>query len=87
MTEDTIHPFDVELLQLISDLEGRLGPKVIFHAREDLKYGEYQMCLEGIICGLEDIDRPIPADILNRLIEYSAAVHLGENACKDLRPE
>ncbi|AJM77366.1 hypothetical protein [Rathayibacter toxicus] len=84
MTENTIHPFDAELLQLISELEGRLGPEVIFYAREDVKYGEYQICVEDIIRALRSEGRPIPANILNRLVEYSRAVHLGENACKDL---
>ncbi|PPI54089.1 hypothetical protein [Rathayibacter toxicus] len=87
MTNNTIHPFDAELFQLISDLEGRLHPDVIEEIKKDVKYGEYEICLEAIIYNLEEIDLPIPADILNRLIEYSAGVNVDNDICKNLRPE
>ncbi|PPI52049.1 MafI family immunity protein [Rathayibacter toxicus] len=87
MTEDTIHPFDAELLQLISDLEGRLHPKTIFYAKDFVKHGEYTVCLEAIISGLESKGSPVPADIFNRIIEYSADVNLKEDAYKGLRSE
>ncbi|PPH22998.1 hypothetical protein [Rathayibacter toxicus] len=87
MNDVIIDPFDAGLLQLIADLEGLLSPEAMFHAREDVKYGEYQVCVEGIISSLECSDHLIPAEILNRLIEYSIAVNLEEDACKDIRSE
>ncbi|AJM76966.1 MafI family immunity protein [Rathayibacter toxicus] len=87
MIEDTIKPHNVKYLQLISDLEGRLHPDVIEEIKKDVKYGEYEICLETIIYNLEEIDLPIPADILNRLIEYSAGVNVDNDICKNLRPE
>ncbi|PPI54088.1 MafI family immunity protein [Rathayibacter toxicus] len=87
MNENAIDPYDAELLQLISNLEGRLHPKTISFAKELVEHGEYQVCLEAIISGLENAGRPVPADILNRLIKYSIGMDLGEDACKRLIPE
>ncbi|PPI52050.1 hypothetical protein [Rathayibacter toxicus] len=87
MTEDTIHPFDAELLQLISDLEVRLHPQVTEEAKDLLKHGEYTVCLETIIRALRSKGSPVPADIFNRIIEYSADVNLKEDAYKGLRSE
>ncbi|QOD10375.1 MafI family immunity protein [Rathayibacter toxicus] len=53
MNENASDPYDAELLQLISDLEGRLHPKTIFYAKDFVKHGEYQVCLEAIISGLK----------------------------------
>ncbi|QOD09095.1 MafI family immunity protein [Rathayibacter toxicus] len=87
MSNDTIHPFDAELLQLISSLEGRIAPRSISFAKELVEHGEYQVLLEHIISSLENIGRPLPADILNRIREYSADVNLKKDACKGLRSE
>ncbi|WP_027692343.1 MafI family immunity protein [Rathayibacter toxicus] len=87
MTNNTIHPFDAELFQLISDLEGRLSPVTLAQAKEYVEHDEHEICLELIIYNLEEIDLPIPADILNRLIEYSAGVNVDNDICKNLRPE
>ncbi|AJM77786.1 hypothetical protein C5C66_06985 [Rathayibacter toxicus] len=75
------------MLQLIYKLEGRLDPHVIAEAKKDVKYGEYQVFLEDIISALSSADRPVPADILNKLVEESASWDLPDDICKDLRPE
>ncbi|AJM77783.1 MafI family immunity protein [Rathayibacter toxicus] len=87
MNDDTIDPYDAELLQFISNLDGRIHPHVIKEAKELVEHGEYQVCLEAIISGLENAGRPVPADILNRIIKYSIGMDLGEDACKRLIPE
>ncbi|AJM76963.1 hypothetical protein [Rathayibacter toxicus] len=87
MNENTISPYDAELLQLISKLEGLLSPQVIAGAKEDVKYGEYQVCLEGIISALRSDGRPVPAEILNKIIEESVGWGIKEDLYKVLRPE
>ncbi|PPI56603.1 hypothetical protein C5D35_00985 [Rathayibacter toxicus] len=87
MNDDTIDPYDFGLLQLISNLEDRLSPHEIAELKELVEHGEYQICLEDIIRSLESTGRPIPAEILNSLIEYSDGANLGEDACKGLIPE
>ncbi|PPI54080.1 MafI family immunity protein [Rathayibacter toxicus] len=87
MNDDTIDPYDAELLQLISDLEGRLDPKTIFYAKDFVKHGEYEVCLEAIISNLESRGRPVPAEILNKIIEESVGWGIKEDLYKVLRPE
>ncbi|KKM45576.1 MafI family immunity protein [Rathayibacter toxicus] len=87
MNNDAIDPYDAELLQLISNLEGRIAPKTISFAKELVEHGEYEVCLEAIISNLESRGRPVPAEILNKIIEESVGWGIKEDLYKVLRPE
>ncbi|PPI54091.1 MafI family immunity protein [Rathayibacter toxicus] len=87
ISNGVVDPYDAELFQLISDIEGLLSPATLEEATEYVEHNEYEICLELIITILEEIDRPIPKNILNRIREHSAGLGLGEEACKDLRSE
>ncbi|QWL28498.1 MafI family immunity protein [Rathayibacter toxicus] len=87
MNDDAIDPYDAELLQLISNLEGRIHPHVIKEAKELVEHGEYEVCLEAIISNLESRGRPVPAEILNKIIEESVGWGIKEDLYKVLRPE
>ncbi|QWL33229.1 MafI family immunity protein [Rathayibacter toxicus] len=87
MNENAIDPYDAELLQLISKLEGRLHPKTISFAKELVEHGEYTVCLEAIISGLRSKGGPVPAEILNKIIEESASWGIKEDLYKVLKPE
>ncbi|PPI54083.1 MafI family immunity protein [Rathayibacter toxicus] len=87
MSGSTISPYEAELLQLISNLEDRLSPHEITEAKDLVKHGEYAVCLEVIFRGLGEVDRLVPADILNKLREEGASWGLGEDICKGLISE
>ncbi|KKM44258.1 EndoU domain-containing protein [Rathayibacter toxicus] len=79
--------YDIKYLQLISDLEGLLSPDTIAEATDFVVYDEHIICLELIVHNLEEIDLPIPADVLDRLRKYSAGIGMGKDFCKNLRSE
>ncbi|PPH22996.1 MafI family immunity protein [Rathayibacter toxicus] len=87
MSGSTVSPYEADLLQIISNLEDRLSPHEIAEAKDLVKHGEYAVCLEVIVRGLGEVDRPVPADILNKLREEGASWDLGEDICKGLIPE